>query len=60
MKAKKLTALILGMTMLAATITGCGGSENGNAGAGGASESSGAEVSSDGPITLTFFIYRKQ
>ena len=53
MKAKKFTALILGVTMLAAAVTGCGGS--GSDSAGGSGEGSQAGASTDGPVTLTFF-----
>ena len=57
MKAKKLMALMLGVTMLAAAVTGCGGQESGGAGAGSADAGAGSEgsASADGPVTLTFF-----
>lgn len=52
MKAKKLTALLLGAAMLAATITGCGGQGDGSSAE---SAGTGTEASADGSITLTFF-----
>ncbi|MEZ3508171.1 MAG: extracellular solute-binding protein [Lachnospiraceae bacterium] len=57
MKAKKLMALMLGVTMLAVAVTGCGGQESGGAGAGSADAGAGSEgsASADGPVTLTFF-----
>lgn len=53
MKAKKLTALLLSTVMLAAALTGCGGSgSEAGTGSTGSGEETGA---SDGPVTLTFF-----
>lgn len=57
MKAKKLMALMLGVTMLAAAVTGCGGQGDGGSAGAGDAAGAGAEggASSDGPVTLTFF-----
>ena len=57
MKAKKLMALMLGVTMLAAAVTGCGGQGDGGSAGAGDAAGAGAEggASSDGTVTLTFF-----
>lgn len=57
MKAKKMVALMLGVTMLAAAVTGCGGQGDGGSAGAGDAAGAGAEggASSDGTVTLTFF-----
>ena len=57
MKAKKMVALMLGVTMLAAAVTGCGGQGDGGSAGAGDAAGAGAEggASSDGIVTLTFF-----